>query len=144
MHKIFVDSDIILDVLAKRRPFYIHAAKLFKIIEQKKISAYTSPLVFSNIHYILRKLTSKAQAIQNLRKIRLILNVLKLDEKIIDLALHSDFTDFEDAIQYYAAENNQTDFIITRNTEDYKESEITVYTAEEYLNVFYPKGQDEI
>lgn len=137
MHKIFIDSDIILDVLAKRNPFYLHAAGLFTLIEQNKISAYTSPLVFSNIHYILRKLTSKEYAIQHLRKIRLIIDLLVIDEKIIDLALYSDFTDFEDAIQYYAAKNNEINFIITRNKKDYeKESIIAICTAEEYLNIW--------
>ncbi len=101
MHKLFIDSDVILDVFAKREAFYFHSAKLLTLIEQKKAIGYTSPLVFANIHYILRKLKSKNYALQSLRKLRIIIGVFAIDERHIDQALNSAFSDFEDALQYY-------------------------------------------
>ena len=55
MKKVFVDSDIILDLLAKREPNYIYAAELFTLIDQQKIIGFTSPIVFANLHYLLKK-----------------------------------------------------------------------------------------
>ena len=135
MNKIFIDSDVVLDVFAKREPFYYHSAKLLTQIEKKKVMGYTSPLVFSNIHYILRKLKSKDYALQSLRKLRIIIRVYSIHEKQINQALNSEFSDFEDAIQYYSAKISKINFIITRNKIDYKHSSITVCTPEEYLAI---------
>jgi predicted nucleic acid-binding protein len=130
---LFVDSDIILDLLAKREPNYIHAANLFTLIDHKEVNAFTSPIVFANLHYILRKLTSNATALKSLRKLKTLINILPVDEKVIEQLLNSEFTDFEDAIQYFTAVNNKINIIITRNKTDYKKSKISVLTAEEFL-----------
>lgn len=136
MHSIFIDSDIILDLFAKREPHYIHAAKLFTLIDRKEVIAYTSPLVFANIHYILSKLASKTLALQNLRKLKSLIKMLPVDEKIIEFSLSSDFKDFEESIQYFVAKTNNIKFLITRNIKDYKKAKITVCTAEEFLKMF--------
>lgn len=133
MIKLFVDSDIILDLLARREPHYIHAARLFTLIDQNKIAAFTSPLIFANLHYLLKKQTSNLLALKNLRKLKTLLNILSIDEKVIEQSLNSEFNDFEDAIQYFTAVNNSICLIITRNKIDYKRSRIDVLTAEEFL-----------
>jgi len=143
MHKLFIDSDIVLDIFAKREPFYYHSAKLLTQIEKKRVTGYTSPLVFANIYYILRKLKSKDYALQSLRKFRIIVGVFSIDEKHIDQALNSEFSDFEDAIQHYSAKSSQINFIITRNKQDYKHSSITVCTPEEYLVILESNEQSE-
>jgi predicted nucleic acid-binding protein len=130
---IFVDSDVILDLFAKREPNYIHAANLFTSIDQKEINAFTSPIVFANLHYLLKKLTSNTTALKSLRKLKTLISILPVDEKIIEQSLNSEFTDFEDAIQYFTAINNRINVIITRNKADYKKSKISVLTAEEFL-----------
>ena len=135
MIKIFIDSDIVIDLLAKREPYYIHAAKLFTLADKNKVQTFTSPIVFSNIHYILTKLTSNSLSLQSLRKLKTIVKVLPIDEKIIEQSLNSDFKDFEDAIQYHTAVNSGIKFIITRNKEDYKKSKIPVCTADEFLKM---------
>ena len=114
-HKLFIDTDIILDIFAKRKPFYNPAAQLFALIDEKKVDAFTTPVVFSNLFYILSKLKSRNFAHSSLRKLRLLLTIIQVDEKVIDLALNSEFKDFEDAIQFYAAKFHDLDFIITRN-----------------------------
>ncbi len=68
-----------------------------------------------------------------IRKFKVLVNVLPLDDKIVDLALNSEFKDFEDAIQFYTAIENGQDLIITRNQQDFKESKIPVMTAEEFI-----------
>ncbi len=133
MKKVFVDSDIILDLLAKREPHYFHAAKLFTLIDQQKVKGYTSPIIFANLHYLLRKNSSNSAALKSLRKLKTLINILSVDERIIEQSLNSEFTDFEDAIQYFAAVNNGISIIITRNKADYKKGKIPVVTAEEFL-----------
>ncbi|MEW6654608.1 MAG: PIN domain-containing protein [Bacteroidota bacterium] len=133
MTKLFVDSDIILDLLAEREPHYIHAARLFTLINQNKMIAYTSPLIFANLHYLLKKQTTNSVALKSLRKLKTLINILPIDERVIEQSLNSEFTDFEDAIQYYTAVNNSITLIITRNKIDYKRSKIDVLTAEEFL-----------
>ena len=130
---VFLDSNVILDVFANREPYYQDSAKLLSLIEQKHVLGFTTPLVFANIHYILRKLKSKEEALQNLRKLRILVSVLALDENHTDSALNSDFSDFEDALQYYSAKGNSLDCIITRNKKDYKTGSVSVYTPTEYL-----------
>ena len=139
--ELFVDSDVILDLLAKREPHYIHSAKLFTLIDQQKVTAYTSPLVFANLHYLLKKLTSNTSALKSLRKLKTLINVLPIDERVINQALNSEFNDFEDAIQYFTAINNGIDLIITRNKADYKKGKITISTAEEYLKTWDTKSK---
>lgn len=133
MIKLFVDSDIILDLLAQREPHFIHAARLFTLIDQNEVIAYTSPLIFANLHYLLKKQTSNLLALKSLRKLKTLINILSIDERIIEQSLNSEFNDFEDAIQYFTAVNNGITLIITRNKTDYKRSKIDVLTAEEFL-----------
>jgi len=134
MIKLFIDSDIILDLLIKRNE-YQSSAKLFTIIENKELKGYTSPIVFANVHYIMTKYGGKEKSILNLRILRKFLSILTLDEEILDEALYAEAPDFEDSIQYIASEKNEIDFIITRNKKDYKRSKIPVLTATEFLEI---------
>ena len=83
MKNVFIDSDIILDLLAKREPNYIFAAKLFTLIDQRKIIGFTSPIVFANLHYLLRKITSSSSALKSLRKLKTLINIMPVDERVI-------------------------------------------------------------
>ena len=133
MNKVFVDSDVILDLLAHRIPHFHFAALLFTFADMKKIELYTSPTVLCNVFYILRKEIGIEQAKTAMRKLRLIINVIDSSEKTIDCALNSDFSDFEDAIQYYTAQNHNLSVIVTRNVKDYKDSKLNVETPEMFL-----------
>ena len=134
MTKIFIDSDIILDLLTKRND-YQSSADLFTRISNSQYTGYTSPIVFVNVHYIMSKYEGKKKSIQNLIKLRRLLSILAIDEEIIDQALLADAVDFEDSIQYIASEKNLMDFIITRNKKDYKKSVVPALTAFEFLKI---------
>ena len=99
-HSVFLDSDIILDVLAMRSSHYRDSATVLTLIENKKIAGLSSPLVFANIYYILRKLKSREYALQNLRRLRILIRIIPMNQSHIDHALNSSFTDFEDALQW--------------------------------------------
>ncbi|MBN2356951.1 PIN domain-containing protein [candidate division KSB1 bacterium] len=137
MNKIFIDTDIILDLLLNRHPFSSSSAQLFTLIEEKLVTAFTSPVVLANIYYISAKLIDKKNAIKHIRNLLTIIKVSVIDEKIILLAANSPFKDFEDAIQYFSAKNVASNFLITRNTKDFKVTDLTVCTPEEYLTVYH-------
>ncbi|SRR5258706_16370747 len=116
MDNVFVDTDIILDLLSFREPFYIHAASLFSLADQKKLKINVSSLSFSNLHYILSKQHSPDQSRKKLLKFKTLVTVLP----VVELALASDFRDFEDGIQYYAALEQGIKVILTKNLRDFK------------------------
>ena len=134
--RVLVDTDVVLDLVLGREPFFPSASRLFVAFEEGRLEGHVSSLAFSNLFYLLRKGEGVGpEAIAILRKLRLVTHVLTVDEKIIDLALASSFTDFEDAIQYFAASEWGLDAIVTRNRRDYKASKIAILSAEECLEL---------
>jgi predicted nucleic acid-binding protein len=133
--KVFVDTDIIYDLLAKRDPFYSAAAHLFTMADEGNVQIFISALSLANIHYLISKDQSESQAKQILRKFKVLIHVTSLTEKIIDLALNSEFEDFEDAIQYFSALQNDIQILLTRNLKDYKKAQITILTAQDFINL---------
>ncbi|NDV83267.1 PIN domain-containing protein [Bacteroides sp. 51] len=136
MDKVLVDTNIVLDLLAKREDFYVEAQELFTLSDRGKIKLFVSALTLANTHYILSKHYSPNDARKILGKFKILAKTLPLDDKVIDLALVSDFTDFEDAIQYHSAQQSSLNYIITRNKKDFKTSKIPVFTAKEYVTRF--------
>jgi len=133
MTKIFVDTDVCIDLLSGRKPFNKTAEILFSQADNKKIKIYVSAISFSNIDYVLRSQYSSRHSRQVIGKFKTLVNVLAVDSKTIDLAIASDFQDFEDAIQYSCAIENNLTILITRNIKDYKKASITVLTPETFL-----------
>jgi predicted nucleic acid-binding protein len=134
MKKLFIDTNIIIDLLAKRDPFYDEAAILFTLADKKKIGLSVSALTFANTNYILLQSKKQEESKLILRKLKLIVKVLSLDEKIIGLSLNdNDFKNYEDALQYFTALENGVDAIITRNLKDFQKAKLPVMTAAQYL-----------
>jgi len=134
MKRILIDTNIVIDLLSKRKDFYNEAAKLFTQADKQEIKLTISSLTFANTNYILSKLKSPKEAREILRKFKVLVEVLSLDDKITELALSDEsFPDFEDGLQYYSAIENDIEIIITRNKKDFKNSKLPVLTAKEYL-----------
>ena len=131
---VFIDSDVAIDLLAKRE-HYAGAAALFELIDGGQVDGCTTPVVLANIEYIVRKYSNKTKARKALRALLKRISVLTMDHSTVQMAVDSAFPDFEDAIQYYAAEKGAVDFVITRNTKDYSEGSITVLTAEQFVDL---------
>ncbi|MEL7672085.1 hypothetical protein SDC9_72553 [bioreactor metagenome] len=131
--EVFIDADIVLDLLCKREPFYSYAAEVFTMGDTGIIKLVTTPLVFANVFYILRKVSGIEKAKELLRKLRIMVGVVSLNDKVIDLALNSAFNDFEDGIQFFAAREQGIKLLLTRNVKDYKAADLIIQTPEEYL-----------
>jgi predicted nucleic acid-binding protein len=134
MARVFVDTDVCLDLLSGRKPFNEAAQKLFSLADLGKLKISVSALSFSNIDYLLHAHYKVRDARKLLAKFKTLVTVLAVDDKVIDLAIASDFSDFEDAIQYNTAIENNIQIILTRNLRDFKKSGIPVMTPETYLS----------
>jgi predicted nucleic acid-binding protein len=130
---VLCDINVILDIFLKRDPFYAPAARLFTLIEEKKLHGYLSAQSFPTLFYILSKELKREKAVRILEKVRIVFRVAAVDERVIDLSLASTFKDFEDAVQYYSALHVRADFLITRNKSDYRVDRLPVMTPEEFL-----------
>jgi predicted nucleic acid-binding protein len=135
--KIFVDSDIILDLLAERTPFYEDAAKIFTLAYRAKTELYTTPVILANVFYILRKSIGNSKSKERLKDLRLLVKILSINEHIVDETLVSGFSDFEDGLQYFTAKENAIVGIITRNPKDYKvkDNDMVIQTSKEFIKM---------
>ena len=137
--KIFLDTDVTLDHLAERQPFAEYAHRLFALAETGELTICVSSLSFSNLYYILRKLKGHADTLSLLGKLKQLVRISTVSELEIQSALASQFKDFEDAIQHFAAKaEGGVATIVTRNSADYSASEIAVLSPEEFLAQHQP------
>ena len=120
----------------KREDFLVNSSNVLNLIKKGYYQGYTSTLVLANVHYSLKKFSNQENSRETLKKLIKIINVLNITDQITEKALYSDFKDFEDAIQYFCALENDIDCIITRNKKDFSKSSIPVYTPTEFLNKF--------
>lgn len=120
-------------MLANRQPYFHFSAVLFTLAEMNKFELFTTPNVIVNTFYLLRKQLGNEAAKNAIRKLRLIIHVIDSSEKVIDQALNSSFSDFEDAVQYYTALNSNISVVLTRNIKAYKASNLIVQTPELFL-----------
>ncbi len=134
MKKVFVDTNIVIDLLSRREPFFEEAATLFSLADKKQIELSVSSLTIANTSFVLLKQVDSGKAKSILRKLRLIVKILPVDDKVVGLALNDEaFSDFEDGLQYFTALENGQELIITRNLKDFKSSKLPVLTAQQFI-----------
>ncbi|MBL1410228.1 type II toxin-antitoxin system VapC family toxin [Sphingobacterium faecale] len=134
MEKILIDADVILDFFFDRQPFSDDASQILGLCETKVIQGFVTPIMISNIYYILRKTAKHEKIIESLRMLTTIIDIATLDKRTILEALESGFKDFEDALQNFSAQQTEgIHIIVTRNTKDYKTSALSIMTPEIFL-----------
>ena len=132
MIRLFLDTNIVVDVLERREPFCNDAVRLFTMAYNKQVQLVVSPMTYSTTSFLLRK--HGPEGVRNLlSNFRQLSRVATTDERTVDDSLASQFKDFEDAMQYYTAVNAKADVIITRSGKDFAASKLPVMTATEYL-----------
>ncbi|MEI7616929.1 MAG: PIN domain-containing protein [Actinomycetota bacterium] len=131
--KTFLDTNVILDVLAKREPFYIDSAKVLTLVNEKIVSGYLSATTVNNIYYILRKLTNKETAKNFITEILESFEIIPVTKVILNQANRIKIPDFEDGIQFFSALDGGCDFLITRNAKDYPKLGIKIISPAEFI-----------
>ncbi len=137
--KLFLDTNVVVDLLGEREPYYDSVAKIATLADKGKIQIIVSALTYSTVYYLLARFEDKEVVKEKMRKFKVIAETSDLTDKVIDKGLSSKFQDFEDSLQYYCAVANECNILITRNGKDFKESEIPVFTPDEYLKSFNRK-----
>ena len=131
--RLFIDTNIMLDLLGERLPFYHPIAQIATLADQGKVAIVVSALSYVTMNYFLAKFENREKAKDKLRKFKVISEICDLDQEIIEKGLNSDFPGFEDSLQYFSALKSNCIILITRNGKDFKVSQIPVMTADEYL-----------
>lgn len=132
--KLFLDTNVVVDLLGEREPFYESVAKIATLADKGIIQLIVSALTYSTAYYLLSRFEGKEVVKEKIRKFKVIAETSDLTNKVLDKGLSSKFRDFEDSLQYYCAIGMDCSILITRNGKDFKESEIPVLTPDEYLN----------
>ncbi|MFA5419430.1 MAG: PIN domain-containing protein [Bacteroidales bacterium] len=136
MKKILIGTDVLLDFFFDRKPFSKDSAIILSFCERNILEGYITPVIISNIYYLLRKTAKHEKVVDKIKQLLTILHVLQMDRQVIETALNSEFKDFEDALQNFAAVNNgEIEVIITRNLNDYAKSTIGVLTPESFVKL---------
>jgi predicted nucleic acid-binding protein len=140
--KVLVDTNVVLDVLLKRTPFYNDSFIVFRLANSSYINGFLSAVSMTNTFYLLQK-TEKSfdEVYQNMDDISRIFKIAPITETSVTAALALRWKDFEDAIQYIAAKEGKADFIITRNKEDFEATDIPCVSPTEFIT--YLKEKEE-
>lgn len=133
--KLLFDTNIILDVMLLRAPFYRAATQLISEVERKKINGYICATTVTTIYYLISKVKKKKEATQLIKNLLQLFNVTQVNKSILESALHSTFEDFEDSVIHESALRVGLDGIVTRNRKDYRNSSIPIFDPEEILKI---------
>lgn len=132
--KIFIDSDVVIDFFTDRKLFANPASEIFELNEKGEIQLYLSAASINNIYYIVRRFLGHKNTLKVVEELTEMLEIVSTTKEEILQALKNDFKDFEDSIQYSCALTiSDIEAILTRNTKDYTNSQIAVFTPENYL-----------
>jgi len=135
--KLYLDCNIILDWIIDRPPFSLDAVELINLIEKEELIGFVSPLVLANCYYIIKKTLDRKIASEFIQDCNSIFNIIDNTKSDFQAAIENSHKDFEDDLHYWAAINNNLDYLITRNKDHFRAEDIKIRTAEEYLNIEY-------
>ena len=132
MRRVFLDTNVVIDLLDKREPFWKDVAALFTMAYNGQVELYISSLTHATVSYLLRK-HGKEGTRALLGNLRELSKVTAVGETEVDLAMASAFDDYEDALQYFSAANAKVEAIVTRNKKDFQASGLPVMSPEEFV-----------
>jgi predicted nucleic acid-binding protein len=133
--RVLLDNDVTLDYVLKRPPAAVEAKEIFERLKRGEIDVFIAPITPVNVFYIVRKLKGKDSAFQAIKDLFKAVKVCTINKGLMQAALKSNFTDYEDAVQHACAEAENLDAIVTRNISDYKNAVLPVYSPAQFLNL---------
>jgi predicted nucleic acid-binding protein len=131
--KVFVDTNVLLDVLAKREDFYDDSAEVWTLAETGRITGFISTLSLANLYYILRRADGAKASRKNLRLVRDIFTLITFDTQIANQAIDSEIADFEDGIQFFSA--------LRAGATTFPATDLAIQTPTQFLSTHFPRDQ---
>ena len=139
--KLLIDTNVVLDVLLRREPFFRTAAEVLNLTQRDDVQEYVSASAITDIYYIANKQMKDRDAVRDLlKRLLMIVSVAAVSEREIQNALNLAWGDFEDSVQYSVALLNEMDGIVTRNPSDYQEANMRIWLPEQTLELFANEG----
>lgn len=135
--RVFLDTNVALDLILNRHPFSVDALQLFALSEANRINLLLSSDSISTIFYVVEKNKGAKTARESIAKLLDFVSLCGLDEAIVIKTMMLDFTDIEDALINAVAENAEADVIVTRNAKNFINATIPVRTPAEFLASFH-------
>lgn len=136
MKKIFVDTNILLDVALHREGFFEPASAVWGDCETRKVQGFISAISLNNLYYIMRRRVAPEVALEYVRLILNVFSVVPPDGGILRLAVDMPQKDFEDAIQIFSALQIKADCLVTRDKTHFSNNYIVIASPVEYLELF--------
>ena len=141
---VLIDTNVVLDLLLQREPYFVDAARVNVLSEKGFISAYISASAATDIYYIARKETrSKEDSLDLIKTLLRTIHIATVTESNILEALDLKWDDFEDSVQYVVGKSISAEYIITRNAADYSESHVNVLSPKEFIQLFAAEETNE-
>lgn len=136
VNRILIDTNILLDYLLTREPFYEAASNIVSICVDGKVKGCIAAHSISNMFFILRKDYNVKERREILINLCSIFDIEGIDKgKLISGLQNEDFSDFEDCLQMECAKVYGAEYIVTRNIDDYKASEVKAILPKDYLEL---------
>lgn len=132
-HRLFFDTNVLIDHLLDRGDFAEDATELWSMAERRQIVGCISAVSFNFIYYIVRHQADERAARRAIKGVRDVFEVVEVDALIINQAIDSDFADFEDAIQHACAIRTRATHLITRDLSDFRKAQMPVVSPDAYL-----------
>ncbi len=133
--KVLLDTNIVLDYILKRNPFFLHASIIFKLAYYREVTAFISASAVTDIYYLVQRSRNSETALSFIKEIIQFIHIAGVDKDIIVSALQSGIMDFEDAVQNAAAENIKIQYVVTRNVSDFKKSKIKIISPMNFIEI---------
>lgn len=134
--KIFVDTNVLLDVLGHRQPFYQASARVWTLAEKGEVEAFISAISFNNVYYIIRKISGRDAATEGLCLLRDVFDCVAPDRGIVNQAIDSECDDFEDAVQFHSAVSSGSRFLVTRDPSGFPLTGPAILNPDEFLALY--------
>ena len=138
LNNLFIDTDIVLDIVLEREEFFENSSNIFKLYEDGEVLLFTSPTIILNAQYTGQRLIAKEKCRSTINYLLNYFIILEANLNIIRRAYQSKFADIEDAVQYYTAtQDDKINYFITRNIKDFRAggSHLPVITPSQYLKL---------
>jgi predicted nucleic acid-binding protein len=138
--KVFMHTNVMLDVLAQQEPHYADSSRVWTLAETGRVEAFVSAISLPTLNYRLCRTKGPKPARKAMSILRDIFGLVALDAQIVNQAIDSDIDDFEDAIQFFSALRADAAVLITRNAKDFPSQDIAIQTPEEFLATHFARG----
>ncbi|MEO6193721.1 MAG: PIN domain-containing protein [Thermoanaerobaculia bacterium] len=140
--RVLFDTNVVLDLLLDRAPFAEASEQILSRVETGELAGYLCATTITTIHYLAAKALGAQKALTEVRKLLVLFEIAPVNRPILENALESDFSDFEDSVLHEAALQVGADAIVTRNLSDFHHARLPAHSPEEMIRILGQQSQD--